>query len=331
MKKLIIYGAMVLYSIFGGKSLAQEIRLNPPKLNSIPAMMVKNEQIQTEDYTFVTFPVTQDTYQNVKNLEEISKTLSTNTLCVILPNAEYDIPGRDNIKLYWRDNVIYKATLSPIPTQIGHLDDFPSTGAFIKDALDLSSSITLENLIFYATQDIPYKYIDFHSSKHSLKNCYFAGNNLPNQRALTLSRSADATTITVENCLFTSFSYGSEINLPQSKWRKNIFKNNQIGFIGNAGTDLGTITNPGNNLFFNNQYIAEIGSGIGYPMQWGWYYSNGKQLIKLEDILALIKDLRPPQTTTLDSDILIEPFHTTPHPLIPTPIPSNVWLWNHYR
>lgn len=345
--KQVLLGLGMLYSLIG-ISKAENLELNKPEFSNVPSVTINKSDFkkQTEDITYVTVPVTLDANQNALNLEEAGRTPSTGKLIVNLPNAEYDKNGIQSIIVSFRDNVNYRATSSPIPTLIGHINDFPTTGAFIRDQLYLGSSMTLENLIFYANKDASFNYLSLNSRDYLIKNCYFRGDGTINQRGITIARSGGGNNIMVEHCLFTSFTYGSEINTTNTKWRKNIFKNNRSGWVGTASADYGTTSSPGNNLFYKNRvFIVEIGGGNGYPMQWGYFYNkDGTQLTKLEDILPLIKDWRTsptpspalmktpgkfPEKMNVGSDVLIEPFYRTRHPLIPAP--ASVRHWEIYR
>jgi hypothetical protein len=335
MRKWIAYGGAFLTSIFGGKVAAQE--LITPELCEMSNLVVSGQdrKSQTEDVVIVN--VGGNAQQNASNLEEASRVdTGGRLLTVILPNANYDKAGRDVISLNHRGNVVFKGLVNPVPSHPMLFNNYPVNAPIIRDEVDLPSSCTLEHLVFWANADSGNWFVDIKRDGTMIKNCYFIGDkSKPIQRAISRSTSYMVSTTTVEGCYMRDFKLGFDVGDTNTRWRGNIIRDCDYGFIGNAGTDLGTLASPGNNLFFRTRKIARLCYGSGYPMQWGYFYNlDGRQLKSLADIKSLIEDLRTTESslmseTNVGSDVLLEPFYTTPHPLLPWS--SGVRSWRMYR
>jgi len=315
----------------------------------IPMFLGMMTYINTGFAKEITIQATDDQVINIGRLitalEENQDT--TETVIINLGRGIYHDPSITVVPT--NASIILK---DPIPHIVKDLDkDMPTTGVIIKTALLLKGynatqspkqiiETGVDNLVFQRRNpDTQGSTVRIMGGRVNVKNCFFIDDYVEGQPydgyrmglSLEYNPGSDGG-ITAEGNYFIAHAGGGMHTVVNNstatniKIRNNIFYKNRQGMWGSSDTDMGTLTEPGNNLFQSYMYNMVIERGTNFPSIYNyWYTADISSITTEEGIYATLLDRRT-SSSSLQSitGVTVSPFHIG-HPLLNTVTGVSNW------
>ena len=286
----------------------------------------------------ITIDVSSDVERNVWNLENLvgTTTPSSGEFTIILPPAEYgNLLVNDELRTgSFPQPYTIRSSEKLDFSSIERITAMPASGAIIHRTVSPSEDSTWEDIMFQTNGGLAPSVLSFSTNNVTMRRCYVTTAQEASQPLTIgayLSPGHIIVGINIEDCVFEGFTRGVDIARPDNRWRRCAFVNNFYGFRGNADVDMGTVLEPGDNIFYGNTYHARLTSGDSISAIWGFFYDReGRQQTTEEAIRGGIQDVRPGTAGThlnALNPMQIIPFHTTPAFQTTTPVLN----WSVYR